>query len=77
MALREALDKKGGLTLSQLANYDDLITDALVDRVSTLSMTSSRVFAEKYCIGYTRFCACEDAITTVSFLPSLYMSHSS
>ncbi|KAK3109419.1 histone lysine methyltransferase Set9, partial [Teratosphaeriaceae sp. CCFEE 6253] len=28
-----ALQKKGGLTLSQLANYDDLITDALVDRV--------------------------------------------
>ena len=33
--LEEALKKKGGLTLSQLANYDDLITDALVDRVST------------------------------------------
>ena len=32
--LEEALNKKGGLTLSQLANYDDLITDALVDRVS-------------------------------------------
>lgn len=32
--LDEALQKKGGLTLSQLANYDDLITDALVDRVS-------------------------------------------
>ena len=31
--LAEALNKKGGLTLSQLANYDDLITDALVDRV--------------------------------------------
>ena len=31
--LEEALQKKGGLTLSQLANYDDLITDALVDRV--------------------------------------------
>ena len=34
MALREALAKKGGLTFSQLASYDDLITDALVDRVS-------------------------------------------
>ena len=33
--LEEALKKKGGLTLSQLANYDDLITDALVDRVRT------------------------------------------
>jgi [histone H4]-N-methyl-L-lysine20 N-methyltransferase len=31
--LEAALLKKGGLTLSQLANYDDLITDALVDRV--------------------------------------------
>ncbi|KAK6433820.1 histone lysine methyltransferase Set9 [Oleoguttula sp. CCFEE 5521] len=31
--LEEALRKKGGLTLSQLANYDDIITDALVDRV--------------------------------------------
>ncbi|OCK82883.1 hypothetical protein K432DRAFT_415021 [Lepidopterella palustris CBS 459.81] len=33
MALKEALAKKGGLTLAQLASYDDLITDALVDRV--------------------------------------------
>ncbi|KAH9826411.1 Histone-lysine N-methyltransferase [Teratosphaeria destructans] len=31
--LEEALRKKGGLTLSQLANYDDIITDALVDHV--------------------------------------------
>ncbi|EME45658.1 hypothetical protein DOTSEDRAFT_71379 [Dothistroma septosporum NZE10] len=31
--LETALKKKGGLTLSQLANYDDIITDALVDRV--------------------------------------------
>ncbi|WPH02754.1 Hypothetical protein R9X50_00562200 [Acrodontium crateriforme] len=31
--LEEALKKKGGLTLSQLANYDDVLTDALVDRV--------------------------------------------
>lgn len=39
--LEEALNKKGGLTLSQLANYDDLITDALVDRVrATLGITS-------------------------------------
>ena len=36
--LDEALQKKGGLTLSQLANYDDLITDALVDRVSILAL---------------------------------------
>jgi hypothetical protein len=32
--LKAALEKKGGLTLSQLANYDDLITDALIDHVS-------------------------------------------
>ncbi|GAB7360206.1 hypothetical protein MBLNU230_g7967t1 [Neophaeotheca triangularis] len=31
--LADALKKKGGLTLTQLADYDDLITDALVDRV--------------------------------------------
>jgi len=33
MALKDALGKKGGLTLAQLASYDDVITDALVDRV--------------------------------------------
>jgi len=32
--LKEALAKKGGLSLAQLAGYDDLITDALVDQVS-------------------------------------------
>ncbi|KAF2215365.1 hypothetical protein CERZMDRAFT_36076 [Cercospora zeae-maydis SCOH1-5] len=31
--LEDALNKKGGLTLSQLANYDDWATDALVDKV--------------------------------------------
>ncbi|KAK3045087.1 Histone-lysine N-methyltransferase set9, partial [Coniosporium uncinatum] len=31
--LKEALAKKGGLSLAQLAGYDDLITDALVDQV--------------------------------------------
>lgn len=31
--LAEALNKKGGLTLTQLAIYDDILTDALVDRV--------------------------------------------
>lgn len=36
--LREALAKgKGGLTLAQLASYDDIITDALVDHVRRLS----------------------------------------
>ena len=28
-------DKKGGLTLEKLISYDDVITDALVDKVST------------------------------------------
>ncbi|GAM88886.1 hypothetical protein ANO11243_069200 [Dothideomycetidae sp. 11243] len=32
--LEDALAKKGGLTLSQLVDYDDRVTDALVDRVS-------------------------------------------
>ena len=41
--LDEALKKKGGLTLSQLANYDDLITDALVDRVSVAIELKGRV----------------------------------
>ena len=40
--LDEALRKKGGLTLSQLANYDDIITDALVDRVSNSSTSQSQ-----------------------------------
>lgn len=31
--LDEALKKNGGLTLTQLAVYDDISTDALVDRV--------------------------------------------
>lgn len=33
MALEGALSKKAGLTLAQLASYDDFVTDALVDRV--------------------------------------------
>lgn len=36
MALDKALSKKAGLTLAQLASYDDLVTDALVDRVSPI-----------------------------------------
>ncbi len=28
-------DKKGGLTLEKLASYDDVITDALVDKVNS------------------------------------------
>jgi len=27
-------EKRGGLTLEKLASYDDVITDALVDKVS-------------------------------------------
>ena len=29
---------RGGLTLEKLASYDDLITDALVDKVSRISV---------------------------------------
>lgn len=32
-ALEDALAKKGGLSLAQLVDYDDRLTDALVDRV--------------------------------------------
>ncbi|KAF2086561.1 hypothetical protein K490DRAFT_44214 [Saccharata proteae CBS 121410] len=46
MALKDALAKKGGLTLSQLANYDDLATDALVDR--TYFWTSIRKNRARY-----------------------------
>lgn len=35
--LEEALAKKGGLTLQQLVTYDDVVTDALVDRVCILA----------------------------------------
>lgn len=42
--LEEALQKKGGLTLSQLANYDDLCTDALVDKVGAYTSTDMRVY---------------------------------
>jgi len=31
----KAMAKKGGLTFAQLAKYDDVLTDALVDRVSS------------------------------------------
>ncbi|KAK8214583.1 histone-lysine N-methyltransferase SET9 [Phyllosticta capitalensis] len=31
--LKEALAKKGGLTLAQLAHYDDIATDVLVDKI--------------------------------------------
>jgi len=31
----DALPRKGALTLTRLVDYDDRITDALVDRVST------------------------------------------
>lgn len=38
MALEKA--KKGGLTLAQLASYDDVLTDALVDRVCSCNLRS-------------------------------------
>ena len=48
--LEEALNKKGGLTLSQLANYDDIITDALVDRVriSIVEYRLKQAYADIY-----------------------------
>ena len=33
-SVKEALAKKGGLTLASLKTYDDLATDVLVDQVS-------------------------------------------
>ncbi|KAF2836805.1 hypothetical protein M501DRAFT_979356 [Patellaria atrata CBS 101060] len=48
--LGEALAKKGGLTLAQLASYDDLITDALVDHVyywSTIRKNRERYSASR------------------------------
>jgi histone-lysine N-methyltransferase SUV420H len=44
--LDEALRKKGGLTLSQLANYDDLLTDTLVDRVGSLVTGRAEAYAQ-------------------------------
>lgn len=38
--LEDSLAKKGGLTLARLIDYDDHITDALVDRVSTRRVQS-------------------------------------
>lgn len=40
--LKEALAKKGGLTLSQLVQYDDLATDVLVDKVSNCRILRRR-----------------------------------
>lgn len=34
-SLEDSLAKKGGLTLARLVDYDDRITDALIDRVSS------------------------------------------
>ena len=34
MSNKDAMAKKDRLTLSQLASYDDILTDALVDHVS-------------------------------------------
>ncbi|KAK4974812.1 histone lysine methyltransferase Set9 [Elasticomyces elasticus] len=46
MTLQDALSKKGGLTLSQLVTYDDIATDALVDRV--YSKTPIRKLRPRY-----------------------------
>jgi hypothetical protein len=40
-------EKKGGLTLEKLASYDDVITDALVDKVGCIlsaPSTEGRVY---------------------------------
>jgi hypothetical protein len=37
----DSLPKRGALTLTRLVDYDDRITDALVDRVSTRRNLSS------------------------------------
>jgi histone-lysine N-methyltransferase SUV420H len=34
-------EKKGGLTLEKLASYDDVITDALVDKVGYITSALS------------------------------------
>ncbi|TKA81318.1 hypothetical protein B0A49_00317 [Cryomyces minteri] len=50
MDLKDALAKRGGLTLSQLASYDDFITDALVDRVyfwTTIRKNKARYTASR------------------------------
>ncbi|KAK5002227.1 histone lysine methyltransferase Set9, partial [Cryomyces antarcticus] len=50
MDLKDALAKKGGLTLSQLASYDDFITDALIDRVyfwTTIRKNKARYTASR------------------------------
>jgi len=36
MSIKDAMAKKDRLTLSQLASYDDILTDALVDHVSSV-----------------------------------------
>lgn len=54
--LGEALAKKGGLTLQRLATYDDVITDALVDRVSVLMACDCRSLADfQRCISGRRY----------------------
>jgi hypothetical protein len=40
MTLKDALTKKGGLTLAALASYDDVITDAVIDRVGQISLAA-------------------------------------
>lgn len=53
--LDEALKKKGGLTLSQLANYDDLLTDTLVDRVRHV-LPGCNPFADDSVLGLLLVC---------------------
>ncbi len=44
----EATPKKDRLTLSQLAGYDDILTDALVDHVSIVQPIFPDLLADLY-----------------------------
>lgn len=46
--LEDALAKKGGLTLSQLVDYDDRLTDALVDRVCAVRVSSHHTVTDGF-----------------------------
>lgn len=43
MSLKESLARKSRLSLAQLASYDDILTDALVDHVRAPLLLQKRV----------------------------------
>lgn len=47
--------KKGALTLEKLAMYDDILTDALVDKVQTASTIELAPFLERELTGNCRY----------------------